>query len=380
MLEVGNGDLTLAEQRSHFALWCLMKSPLLIGADPRALTNESLAILTNSFLIAVNQDALGVQGTLVRSTSAAAAGPAGDGTAEQHLGGAAAAAAARGAGAGAAGGAASPPVGSAPTFVAPCTFGTPTAFDQRWRVSADGRLQNTQAQHGDRCLARGPAVDSRALVSSAGCASPLSKWDFGRANQDTLSQVRAADNASSCLTYNGEALRMEQCRTETSDTPEAGKNCTQTTCRFSSRSDQLWYLNSHGQLGSSFTNWAPPVGSPPRVAANNVPMCLTASGGFQPPPTPTPPPPAVNVSLPLQVWAGPLAGGDVVVVLFNAGAATSAITARWADVGLDAGAVVTATDLWTGTKVAGEKTGSIAADVGPHDVAAFRLSSTASSS
>jgi len=188
-------------------------------------------------------------------------------------------------------------------------------------------------------------------------------------------QVRALDNVSSCLTYNGEALRMEQCRLETSDTPKAGKDCTQTTCRFSSRSDQLWYLNTHGQLASSFTNWAPPVGSPPRVAANNIPMCLTTSGGFQPLPTPKPPPPAVNISLPLQVWAGPLAGGDVVVVLFNAGGnANSTITAQWADVGLKTGAVVTATDLWTGKTLAGKKTGSIAADVGPHDVAAFRLS------
>ena len=106
-------------------------------------------------------------------------------------------------------------------------------------------------------------------------------------------------------------------------------------------------------------------------------MCLTTSGGFQPPPTPKPPPPAVNISLPLQVWAGPLAGGDVVVVLFNAGETAASITAQWADVGLKAGAVVAATDLWTGKTLAGKKAGSIAADVGPHDVAAFRLKSTA---
>lgn len=31
MLEVGNGNLTLAENRAHFALWAAMKSPLLIG-------------------------------------------------------------------------------------------------------------------------------------------------------------------------------------------------------------------------------------------------------------------------------------------------------------------------------------------------------------
>jgi len=31
ILEVGNGKLTLEEQRTHFNLWALSKSPLLIG-------------------------------------------------------------------------------------------------------------------------------------------------------------------------------------------------------------------------------------------------------------------------------------------------------------------------------------------------------------
>lgn len=31
MLEVGNGNLTLAENRAHFALWAMMKAPLIIG-------------------------------------------------------------------------------------------------------------------------------------------------------------------------------------------------------------------------------------------------------------------------------------------------------------------------------------------------------------
>ena len=46
MLEIGNGDLTLPEQRSHFALWCLMKSPLIIGADVRTLAPNSLVSAT----------------------------------------------------------------------------------------------------------------------------------------------------------------------------------------------------------------------------------------------------------------------------------------------------------------------------------------------
>lgn len=31
MLEVGNGALTLEENRAHFALWAVMKAPLIIG-------------------------------------------------------------------------------------------------------------------------------------------------------------------------------------------------------------------------------------------------------------------------------------------------------------------------------------------------------------
>lgn len=33
MLEVGNGNLTIEENRAHFALWAIMKSPLIIGTD-----------------------------------------------------------------------------------------------------------------------------------------------------------------------------------------------------------------------------------------------------------------------------------------------------------------------------------------------------------
>ena len=63
--QVGNGALTLNEQRSHFALWALLKAPLMVGADLRKLSREALAMLTNPEVIAVNQDALGVAGDLV---------------------------------------------------------------------------------------------------------------------------------------------------------------------------------------------------------------------------------------------------------------------------------------------------------------------------
>ncbi|KAI0520399.1 hypothetical protein KFK09_007871 [Dendrobium nobile] len=67
MLEVGNGGMTIEEYRSHFSIWALAKAPLLIGCDVRFMSNETLAILSNSEVIAVNQDKLGVQGKKVKS-------------------------------------------------------------------------------------------------------------------------------------------------------------------------------------------------------------------------------------------------------------------------------------------------------------------------
>jgi alpha-galactosidase len=47
MLEVGNGGLTHAEERSHFSLWAFAKAPLILGCDLNTITPESLAIITN---------------------------------------------------------------------------------------------------------------------------------------------------------------------------------------------------------------------------------------------------------------------------------------------------------------------------------------------
>ena len=61
MLEVGNGKLTLAENKSHFTLWCMMAAPLLMGNDIVNMKKEHLDILTNKKVIAIDQDALGKQ-------------------------------------------------------------------------------------------------------------------------------------------------------------------------------------------------------------------------------------------------------------------------------------------------------------------------------
>lgn len=54
MLEVGN--IPTLQGRTHFALWAVMKSPLLIGTDLAKLNPTDLATLKNQYLLAFNQD------------------------------------------------------------------------------------------------------------------------------------------------------------------------------------------------------------------------------------------------------------------------------------------------------------------------------------
>jgi alpha-galactosidase len=61
MMEVGNG-MTTGEDRAHFAMWTMQAAPLIAGNDFRKMSKETKDILTNKEVIAVDQDALGVQG------------------------------------------------------------------------------------------------------------------------------------------------------------------------------------------------------------------------------------------------------------------------------------------------------------------------------
>ncbi|MFJ4201006.1 NPCBM/NEW2 domain-containing protein [Streptomyces sviceus] len=67
MLEVGNGGMTDTEYRSHFSMWSVMAAPLLIGSDLRSASPATFEILSNKEVIAVDQDPLGMQGTVVSS-------------------------------------------------------------------------------------------------------------------------------------------------------------------------------------------------------------------------------------------------------------------------------------------------------------------------
>ncbi|MHB9056311.1 MAG: glycoside hydrolase family 27 protein [Paludibacteraceae bacterium] len=55
MLQVGRG-MTYDEDKTHFSMWCMMNSPLLAGNDLRTMSGETIEILTNKEVIALNQD------------------------------------------------------------------------------------------------------------------------------------------------------------------------------------------------------------------------------------------------------------------------------------------------------------------------------------
>ncbi len=57
MLEVGR-SLSTEEDKTHFGLWCIMNSPLLIGCDLSTIKTATLNLLRNKELIALNQDTL----------------------------------------------------------------------------------------------------------------------------------------------------------------------------------------------------------------------------------------------------------------------------------------------------------------------------------
>jgi alpha-galactosidase len=62
MLEVGNGGMKLDEYRTHMSLWAILAAPLLAGNDLSVMSPETVALLTNKEVLAIDQDSAGKQG------------------------------------------------------------------------------------------------------------------------------------------------------------------------------------------------------------------------------------------------------------------------------------------------------------------------------
>ena len=72
MLMIGMNGLDMTQCGTHFTMWCMMNSPLMLGMDLRRVNrgDDIYTIIANEDLIALNRDALGVQAKRVYSTLA----------------------------------------------------------------------------------------------------------------------------------------------------------------------------------------------------------------------------------------------------------------------------------------------------------------------
>ncbi|KAF6143947.1 hypothetical protein GIB67_017555 [Kingdonia uniflora] len=68
MLVVGNGGMSTKEYRSHFSIWEIFKSSLILGCVVRSMDKDTFTLLSNKEVIAINQDKLCIQGKKVKKT------------------------------------------------------------------------------------------------------------------------------------------------------------------------------------------------------------------------------------------------------------------------------------------------------------------------
>ena len=66
MLQIGNG-MSYEEDKTHFAMWCMMSTPLMLGMDLNCISEETLSIISNEELIAINQDIACIQAIPVKN-------------------------------------------------------------------------------------------------------------------------------------------------------------------------------------------------------------------------------------------------------------------------------------------------------------------------
>lgn len=295
MLEVGNGGMTTDEYQAHFSLWSLMKAPLLIGCDITAMSNDTKAILMNQEVIAWSQDALGVQGRRVWSQGT----PTMEGsqhaapklkhrhTGHFHAGGAQQASLRE-------------DLFATAAIVAPCDA---TASDQQWTISdaASGSITVSDGRCLDVDYCRNWTTGNHVSVypcHSGGCANGSNEvWTYS----DTDATIKT--------TMDGMCLEAVPYRGDLSTHPSAAYRTfyVQTRPCVAGRAAQQWYRS-----GSSIVS-----GVSNGTSAN---MCLSLFQDVAPGAT--------------EVWAGPLVGNAIAVLLFNRGETTSNITANWSAIGI----------------------------------------------
>jgi hypothetical protein len=320
ILEVGNGVLTDSESVAHFSLWAALRSPLLIGC---ALTSPtcvaSLWVMNNTEVIALNQDPLVQPVRRVWSGAGDKGVPYGKsgicGTEELPQN----------------------------TIIAPCDATDPL---QSWTFLPNGTLymgatgeclQLDSGQGG--CCSQSWTVWTN-NVASALCNDPASccgsrqqLWTYDSTLRTLVSNV-----SGQCVTVHAGGMH----------------NVGASPCSTALQGLQTWdWVPSTGQFVSSAT---PPGRTSPSCLARTA----NVGGGAS------------------EVWAGPLANGDVAVILFNRNnPAPANITATWPMLGIAPGTQMRARDLWAHADLPGTFDSSVSGVADVHGVVVLRLSAAA---
>lgn len=314
ILEVGNGVLTAAESVSHFSLWAAMKSPLLIGcALSSADCQSNLTVFLNAEVLAVNQDALGKPARRVAASGNAGVPVGKSGTCgTEEL--------------------------AQNTVLAPCDAASPL---QRWTRLANGTLLlgatgeclQLDSGQGGHCSQAWTVWTNN--VASGLCDDPASDCGSRQQLWTYTPEGTLVNNASQqCLTVHAGGMH----------------NVGAWPCAQAQAGLQTWdFVPGTGQFISSA---APPGGGEAKFCLARTP---DVRGGAA------------------EVWAGPLANGDTVVILFNRNMPAAAnISATWADLGFSPAATYAVRDLWLHQALA-PATGAITLPVEYHGVRVLRL-------
>lgn len=383
MIHLCSDALSPGENRLYFALWCIMKAPLLLSSNLPRLDPSLIALASNKGLIEVNQDPLGVQARKLVV----------DGQLLPWL------------------------VSLAPCDAAPPTFysrntgmASPRsgrgADTRLWSVTPTAsagafRLRNRSVHSlknlaTGRCLALAPGWNSSKLPLNQGAIVLLpcqegdatQQWHFDKGVHTVTSVTNVA--AGLALAVPNSTLAASQHGMDAFQVADAayGKSplvlvepfvqaeCNTRDCQDYDPS-QMWYFSPtegllrHATYTASINHKSEGAGY---TLTQKVPTwqhhCLghalsvankgTASGST-------------------EVWGGPLSGGAFVLALLNRGPAAATIHADFgalalggADVARE-GAQFNVRDVIHGVEL-GLRIGGIARRVPSHDIAVFRLS------
>ena len=365
-MEVGNGDfapanetdhLRLDQARSHFSMWAMLKSPMLLGNDLTAMSAATLSVVSNREIISLSQDGLGAQARRIKST---------------------------------------PPPGSARVYgtgpapednlvvLAPCVPGAPL---QRWRFGVP------------RLLGRAPVTGNASYTADEGSAP------------GAFIITKDDDGNEFCLLGGGTPTGRPRSNTmvavpcaETNRDPEAGvpfprwqllpkpggyslqvrqKNLLSVSNMFGGSGplphtkyvkadpwgDHVWTWPQNDTHGAGST--IRPMRGTQLIDDDNVghvgavdsgSMCLTLARGGD-----------------LEVWQAPLEGGRVAVSLLNRSPRPAAMAVTWAELGLDPNAVLSVRDIWRGLSHQDVRTQFTDAAVPAHGVTLLVLNRSHSS-